>query len=871
MSHHPTASFGDLLRQYRQAAGLTQERLAERAGLSIHGIQKLEGGVTHPYRDTANRLASALQLKGEEEHQLWAAVQPVQRRATVRAEAEPGLVRRKVPLALSSFVGREHELSEVHQLLGTTRLLTLTGAAGIGKTRLGLEVARGLEQEASSLQVALVELAALTDPALVPSSVARALEVNEQQGRPLLETITEAVAARRLLLVLDNCEHLVDASAEVAETLLRSCSDLRILATSRQPLGVVGEVSWRVPSLALLWRPSYDASAEEVTRSEAVRLFMERARAALPGFAATDQNAPAIAQVCHQLDGIPLAIELAAARVPALGVDQIALRLNDRLRLLVGGSRTALPRQQTLRGTLDWSYELLGQSERTLFRRLAVFSGGWTAEAAETVCSSDADHIHRDDVLDLLVQLVDKSLVVADDQGGLMRYRFLETMRQYAWEKLRAAGEEATIRKRHLDWYMGLAEQATPHLRGSQQPLWLDRLDSEYDNLRAALDWSRTVADSAEAGLRLAGALHLFWDIRGYIGEGRRHLAVALSGTTTCTPAVATALSAAGYLAFVQGDYPTAMEQLDRALGFYRELGDRLGASNVLDSMGLVLVRSGGDLGQSEALLEESLALARELGSNNRIYHALFHLGDVAQSRGDYQRAAALYSESLVRARHEGNRWIEALVLFSIGYLAWLEADHDRAEALLKESLALRQALEDRRGIALSLDLLAGVAAAKGHLERAARLFGAAEALRDVLGAVLFPQWHTAREQGLAATRAAMGESDFETARQMGRAMPLQEVLQYAVAGDNTRVSRRASPDQLSNPDIARLTTRERDIAALLARGLRNRAIAEELVITEGTAALHVKHILGKLGFESRAQIAVWAVQQGLAPATPAS
>lgn len=446
-----TGQFGALLRRFRLAAGLSQEQLAERAGLSRRGISDLERGARgRPYPNTVRRLAEALDLDGTARAQLQAV------RASKTGWLSSG---RPLPVPLSSFVGRQHELSDVRRLLETARLLTLTGAGGIGKTRLALEVARALDQEASSLQVALVELAALNDPAMVPSNIARALGVLEQPARPLLDTLADAVGARRLLLVLDNCEHLVEACAKTAEMLVRGCAALRILATSRQPLGVLGEVVWRVPSLALPW-PSRATTIAEVGRSEAARLFIERAQAALPGFTATVQNAPAIAQICHRLDGIPLAIELAAARIPALGVEQIAARLDDRLRLLAGRSRTGLPRQQTLRGTLDWSYHLLDESERILFRRLAVFSGGWTLEAAEAVCASEAPDLQREDVPELLVELVDKSLVVAEDLGGEMRYRLLETTRQYALEKLGSAGEDARVRRRHLYWFRGLAERA---------------------------------------------------------------------------------------------------------------------------------------------------------------------------------------------------------------------------------------------------------------------------------------------------------------------------------------------------------------------------------------------------------------------------
>lgn len=407
-----------------------------------------------------------------------------------------------LPAQLTSFVGREAAIVHVRGLLaggGGARLVTLIGAGGAGKTRLALQVAADLLDEYPD-GVWLAELAALADPALVPHAVAAAVGVHEQADRTLMATLQEALRPRQLLLVLDNCEHLVTACAAVAEALLRSCPHLRILATSRELIGIGGEIAWRVPSLDLP-EAGPSLALDQVARAEAVRLFVERAAAARPGFALTAENAPAVLQICQRLDGMPLAIELAAARMRVMSAQQIAARLDDRFRLLTGGSRVALPRQQTLRGALDWSHALLAAEEQVLFRRLAVFAGGWSLDAAEAVCA--AGGITAGDVVDLLGRLVDKSLVWVDEQEEGPRYRLLETIREYAAEKLEAAGEAVAVRARHYDWCLALAERAQPHLTGAEQATWLGRLEREHDNLRTALRWALDRQETAK-GLQLA-------------------------------------------------------------------------------------------------------------------------------------------------------------------------------------------------------------------------------------------------------------------------------------------------------------------------------------------------------------------------------
>ena len=451
--HRAPATFGDLLRQHRQAAGLTQQALAERAGLSVHGIQKLERGATRPYRDTAQRLIAALQLSTDEQARFQAAVSPVRRHgSTTPVAAVSDGARHNLPLPVTSLVGREAATREVEHLLADTRLLTLTGIGGCGKTRLALEVGRAVIDQYPD-GVWLVELGPLADPALVTPRVATALGVRETAEQPLASALSNALRQRHMLLVLDNCEHLLDACAQLIDGLLRTCPDVRVLATSREPVGIGGEVAWRVPSLEL---PDAEPSAslEQLLLKPAVQLFVQRAMAARPRFALTVGNAQAVVQICRRLDGIPLALELAAARIEALTAEQIAQRLDQRFRLLTGGSRAALPRQQTLGATLDWSYDLLGKHERLLFERLAVFTGGWTLEAAEAVCAGRG--LDSEDVLDVLAQLTRKSLVVADEVAdGAERYSLPETVRDYARQKLamRGSAQIGALRERHAEFY----------------------------------------------------------------------------------------------------------------------------------------------------------------------------------------------------------------------------------------------------------------------------------------------------------------------------------------------------------------------------------------------------------------------------------
>jgi predicted ATPase/DNA-binding winged helix-turn-helix (wHTH) protein/Tfp pilus assembly protein PilF len=638
--------------------------------------------------------------------------------------------RSNLPQPLTSFVGRERELAELQKLLAHNRLLTLTGTGGVGKTRLAMCIAAA-ELNDYSNGVRLVELGALRDPDLVPQAVLTALELQEQPGKQLTQTLTEYLGARHLLLVLDNAEHLLAACAQFTDTVLRKCPKVTVLATSRERLGVPGELTFRVPSLSI---PDLErgATAQSLAQYESVRLFNERAQRHLPRFALTDQNAPALASICRRLDGIALAIELAAARVRSMSVEEVNERLDRGFGLLTGDARTVPPRQQTLRAAIDWSYDLLSEAEKALFCATSVFAGGFTLEAAESVCAGD--DIETRDVLDLLTSLTDKSLVVAEERAAATRYRLLQTMHQYATERLRELGNEADRHRRHLAHFLALAEAAEPQLTGKDQLTWLDRLEAEHDNLRSALARSNVTGGDGEAGLRLASALARFWLVRGYLAEGRGWLTRLLAATRGADmPIRAKALNWAGALAWKQGDYTAAHALYEQALTIRRERGDRRGIGAVLNNQGLLAYEQG-NYGAARALHEQSLAIDRELGDRWGIAVSLIHLGSLAMMQGDYAAARALNEESLAIFREFGDRGHIANAIRSLGTLCSQQGDHAAARALYDESLAICRDLGDRSGIARALYGLGVTARHEGDNLAAASLLEESLAIYRELG-----------------------------------------------------------------------------------------------------------------------------------------
>jgi predicted ATPase/DNA-binding CsgD family transcriptional regulator len=763
-----------------------------------------------------------------------------------------------LPLELTSFVGREKELAEVKKLLADHRLLTLTGPGGGGKTRLALAVANDLVESFED-GVWWVELASLSDPDLVPQAVASTLGVREAQDRALTEALSDHLGSKEMVLVLDNCEHLVEGCAALTDALLRACPELRILATSREALGVAGERAWVVPSLSLP-DPDRPPAFDALTRYEAVRLFVERARSAASSFRLTERNAPAVAKLCHRLDGVPLAIELAAARARALSVDQIVERLEDPLGLLTVGGRTATPRHRTLRATLQWSHDLLSGPERKLFRRLSAFLGGWTLESAEAVCSGD--RIEEREVLDLLSGLVDKSLVVAEiGSEGAVRYGMLEPVRQYGYERLEESGESEAVSRRHAEHYLALAEEAEPELKEARQGEWLERLEREHGNLRTALAWS-TEGGDAELGLRLAGALERLWWARGYLSEGRRWLERGLAGSDASpTSARAKALSEAGWMALWQDDLERAVELLEEGLGSFKDLGDEPSIATSLTHLGHAVLHQH-DKERLKGLCEEAEALREGFADRWAIAELLVFLGMAALYEGDHERAVALLEESMTSFRDLGDTQRIALCVTYLWMAALEGGDHERAAALLDEDLRRLQRLEVQPQIQIYDDLMgsAVVAALGKRPARAARLRGAAEALREAISLSLFLWDHTPTnyEDQLAAARSQLDEAAWEAAWSEGRAMTPEQAVEYALSKDDLPPSRSTT----SYP--AGLSAREAEVLKLVARGLTNAQIAAELFISPRTVDRHLNSIYRKVGISSRAAATRFAAEHNV-------
>ena len=848
-----TISFGYWIRRQRKALDLTQQILADRVGCSLAAIKKIESDERRPSRQIAERLAEVLGVRAEQRGIFVDVARGIRsvdqlslaRAAVASTPAEmPKPLPHNLPMQLTSFIGRERELEEVKHLLSSTRLLTLTGPGGTGKTRLALHLgAEMLALKQFTNGVWLVELAPLADPSLLTPKIASTLGVREQPGRTILDALTDYARAKSMLLILDNCEHLIQMCAQISESLLHAAPRVKILVTSREALSITGETVYRVPSLPLP-SPRQLSDLDALEQNDCIHLFIDRAVAAQPHFRLQEKNASAVADICRRLDGIPLAIELAAARTKVFHPEEIATRLDDRFRLLTGGSRTALERHQTLFALIEWSHNLLSEPERVLLRRLSVFAGGWSFEAAQTVCGESPD---GDDVMDLLTHLVDKSLVAVEEETEAARYRLPETIRQYARDRLLESGEAERIRDHHLKFFLRFAEEVEPKLRSAEQLEWLDRSQTEYDNLRTALAWSLESGKSDRA-LQLAGALVYFWVLRGYFSEGQKWLddalalsereqseKVAVGETYTHTRAEAArrakALYGGALLQMGTLNVKSARKTIEESLRLWRELGDKWWTAATSDPMALILAMDGDyqtgnarleegvslarqiddpwplavclirlgdhlkgmDVAAAHRFLEEGVAVARTVGDKNILSDGLRELAAIYFAEGDLTTAAFLTEEALADARAIGSIGPVFLAVFQSAIISSLQNDSAKAKGYCFELWALAKETGAPFVAGMALWAFGLAASFGGELGRGVRLLAATDTLlrqHDV-------KWTSAEggdplmmviRQALDKAQVQLGDAAFQAAWAEGQQMTLEQALALATENESADV-----------------------------------------------------------------------------------
>jgi len=824
-----------------------------------------------------------------------------------------------LPVQLTSFIGRQDDLRAIEQMLSKSRLVTLIGPGGSGKTRLALQVVSQISGNYAD-GAWLVELASLHEAGLVPQFVAQALGLPPAPDLPLLESLQNFTSPRQMLLILDNCEHLADACAELILQLLPQSPNLHILATSREALAVAGETIYPVSGLAY---PTVSKEArqdgqncidpQELMDFDALNLLVERGRAISPQFGITPENASAIVQVCSRLDGMPLALELASARLNVLTIQEIASRLNDQFTLLTADARRGVdPRHHTLRATIDWSYDLLKPGEQALLRRMAVFTAGCTLDLLEAFYTVEL--LPGESTINLISSLVNKSLVVAETTGrAQIRYRLLETIRQYLLEKLDQSGEGQIWRDRHLDLFLTRAEEAMPKLGGTYQQLWLNWLDDEHDNLRAALAWALESKKGGmqeitrlESGLRIASALMLYWGMRGgyqegldwfkrllartdnkisldvrvnaivfasflamFLGDGqlslkygRKAVALAEAAGSEGKPIMTMALAGLATGEKTVGNYPAAFATGERVLQLLRESGPRLHLGMSLLSQGEIALCMGNHAIARERW-SESLAESQKDQDTYRIAHSLNYLGDLARMQQDYSEAASKYKESEALLRELNTENDLASVLSNLGFAFLHLGEIEPAQAKFHESMAVYQEVQNQRGMIDDLVGLAAAAIQAGLPAAGARLLAAAEAISGLPASSTWPATQMEFKRYLDLARAKLTDSDFQAEQAAGRLMSLEQAVRYA-----QQLQLQPAPEQQAGAKGDGLTAREREVAVLVVQGKTNRAIAEHLVLSKRTVEKHIANILSKLGLTSRSQIVRWAIEQGLTKAS---
>ncbi|GAB3135438.1 LuxR C-terminal-related transcriptional regulator [Microbispora hainanensis] len=789
-----------------------------------------------------------------------------------------GAVTRQVgnlPADLTSFVGRRRELAEIRRLLSVSRLVTLTGVGGVGKTRLALRAAA--EQRRAFDSVWLVDLSTVTDPALVAETVAATMGIRDESAGCPMDALERVLSSQRTLLVLDNCEHLRDACAVLADRLLRAAPELRILATSRQSLGIIGEHRMKISPLPVP-EPGRPLNRRSLELYDGISLLTERAAAVQPGFAVTEDNQAAVAELCRQLDGIPLAIELAAVRLRALSVNALVERLRDRYRLLTRGSSTAVPRQQTLHALVDWSFQLLAPAERTLWSRLSIFPSHFDLDAVEAVCTGGG--IERDDVLDLLDALLDKSLLLREEYEGTVRYRMLDTLREFGRMRLSGPAERRALQRRHRDHYFLLAQQAAAEWFGPDQSSWLRRLNLEQANMRAAMDFCLQEPCEAETGLRMALFLaEPCWMGNAHYNEGRHWLDRMLRAAPEPTALRALALCAEAKLVLTQGD----TEEGRRLLAECSALAERLDDPEVRAQTCLVAGLAehlAGDYAKAVPLLEQAAAREEAVGNLIGLLIALITLAAGVGYLGDRTRATELFERALALTEAHGERSGRAWVFTIFAIHLWQCGDNARALEMAREGLLLGRDLGDRTNIATSLGVIAWVQAGEGRHALAARLLAASEEIGRCVGLApsrdkRFGEFH---DRCLTDLRTRLGDRGLSRETRKGHRLTMHEAIEEAIGGPAEREPARvdetvaeAEPTPPERPAAAPaaepspLTRREQEIAELIAQGQSNKEIACSLVISQRTVEGHVEHILDKLGFASRAQIAAWMAARGAA------